>query len=70
MSFEVSWILVGAAFRWLIDYSFLLSSEYPINRQSHNSFFEKSDLFFLCMLRPLSSEIQVQRLEIEGAQVC
>ncbi|XP_045806391.1 nudix hydrolase 2-like [Trifolium pratense] len=37
-------------------------------RQSHNSFFEKSDLFFLCMLRPLSSEIQVQRLEIEGAQ--
>ncbi|PNY15672.1 nudix hydrolase 2-like protein [Trifolium pratense] len=38
-------------------------------RQSHNSFFEKSDLFFLCMLRPLSSEIQVQRLEIEGAQI-
>ncbi|GAU38983.1 hypothetical protein TSUD_378590 [Trifolium subterraneum] len=37
-------------------------------RQSHNSFFEKSDLFFLCMLRPLSSEIQVQRLEIESAQ--
>ncbi|KAJ1428645.1 NUDIX hydrolase domain [Sesbania bispinosa] len=37
-------------------------------RQSHNSFFEKSDLFFMCMLRPLSSDIQVQRLEIEGAQ--
>ncbi|KAK7331149.1 hypothetical protein VNO77_25366 [Canavalia gladiata] len=37
-------------------------------RQSHNSFFEKSDLFFVCMLRPLSSDIQIQRLEIEGAQ--
>ncbi|CAI8590517.1 unnamed protein product [Vicia faba] len=37
-------------------------------RQSHNSFFAKSDLFFLCMLRPLSSEIQIQNLELEGAQ--
>ncbi|KAK7303422.1 hypothetical protein RJT34_14328 [Clitoria ternatea] len=37
-------------------------------RQSHNSFFEKSDLFFMCMLRPLSSDIQVQRLEIQGAK--
>nr|ACU19060.1 unknown [Glycine max] len=37
-------------------------------RQSHNSFFEKSDLFFMCMLRPLSSDIQAQRLEILNAQ--
>ncbi|RHN72690.1 putative hydrolase [Medicago truncatula] len=37
-------------------------------RQSHNSFFEKSDLFFLCHLRPLSSDIQMQNSEIEGAQ--
>ncbi|CAK8531264.1 unnamed protein product [Lathyrus sativus] len=37
-------------------------------RQSHNSFFAKSDLFFLCLLRPLSSEIQIQNLELEGAQ--
>ncbi|XP_027357521.1 nudix hydrolase 2-like isoform X1 [Abrus precatorius] len=39
-------------------------------RQSHNSFFEKSDLFFVCMLRPLSSDIQIQSFEIEDAQVC
>ncbi|XP_031481775.1 nudix hydrolase 2-like [Nymphaea colorata] len=37
-------------------------------RQIHKSFFEKSDLFFVCMLRPLSFEIQKQELEIEDAQ--
>ncbi|XP_017699680.2 nudix hydrolase 2-like [Phoenix dactylifera] len=37
-------------------------------RQSHMSFFEKSDLFFVCMLRPLSSDIQKQESEIEAAQ--
>lgn len=37
-------------------------------RQSHQSFFEKSDLFFLCMLRPLSFVIQKQESEIEAAQ--
>lgn len=37
-------------------------------RQFHKSFFEKSDLFFLCMLRPLSFDIQKQELEIEAAQ--
>lgn len=46
------------------DYSFSFSC-----RQSHKSFFEKSDLFFLCMLRPLSFDIQKQELEIEAAQV-
>lgn len=37
-------------------------------RQSHRAFFEKSDLFFVCMLRPLSFEIQIQESEIEAAQ--
>ncbi|CAN6546831.1 unnamed protein product [Malus baccata var. baccata] len=37
-------------------------------RQSHKSFFEKSDLFFLCMLRPLSFDIQKQEQEIEAAK--
>lgn len=37
-------------------------------RQSHRSFFTKSDLFFVCMLQPLSSEIQKQYEEIEAAQ--
>lgn len=38
-------------------------------RQSHKSFFEKSDLMFVCMLEPLSSDIQIQASEIEAAQV-
>ncbi|GAV59842.1 NUDIX domain-containing protein [Cephalotus follicularis] len=37
-------------------------------RQSHKAFFEKSDLFFLCMLHPLSFDIQKQEAEIEAAQ--
>ncbi|KAK4491887.1 hypothetical protein RD792_002668, partial [Penstemon davidsonii] len=37
-------------------------------RQSHKSFFEKSDLFFVCMLQPLSFDIQPQESEIEAAQ--
>ncbi|KAJ9169924.1 hypothetical protein P3X46_018066 [Hevea brasiliensis] len=37
-------------------------------RQSHNSFFRKSDLFFVCMLRPLSFDIQKQDSEVEAAQ--
>ncbi|XP_022133355.1 nudix hydrolase 2-like [Momordica charantia] len=37
-------------------------------RQSHQAFFEKSDLFFVCMLKPLSSEICKQEAEIEDAQ--
>ncbi|PON90300.1 Nudix hydrolase 6-like [Trema orientale] len=36
-------------------------------RQSHKAFFEKSDLFFVCILRPLSFDIQPQELEIEAA---
>nr|XP_043609232.1 nudix hydrolase 2-like [Erigeron canadensis] len=37
-------------------------------RQSHKSFFDKSDLFFMCMLQPLSFNIQLQEREIEAAQ--
>ncbi|XP_021828092.1 nudix hydrolase 2-like isoform X2 [Prunus avium] len=37
-------------------------------RQSHKSFFEKSDLFFVCMMQPLSFDIQKQDQEIEAAQ--
>ncbi|XP_027940769.1 nudix hydrolase 2-like [Vigna unguiculata] len=37
-------------------------------RQSHKSFFEKSDLMFVCMVEPLSSDIQIQASEIEAAQ--
>lgn len=35
----------------------------------HKTFFQKSDLFFLCMMRPLSFDIQIQESEIDGAQV-
>ncbi|ONI09700.1 hypothetical protein PRUPE_4G004100 [Prunus persica] len=37
-------------------------------RQSHKSFFEKSDLFFVCMMQPLSFDIQKHDQEIEAAQ--
>ncbi|XP_022011038.1 nudix hydrolase 2 [Helianthus annuus] len=37
-------------------------------RQSHKKFFEKSDLFFMCMLEPVSFDIQKQDREIEAAQ--
>ncbi|XWS18100.1 hypothetical protein CRYUN_Cryun32bG0013000 [Craigia yunnanensis] len=37
-------------------------------RQSHKFFFEKSDIFFLCLLEPLSFEIQKQESEIEAAK--
>lgn len=38
-------------------------------RQSHKSFFQKSDLFFVCMLQPQSFEIQSQASEIEATKV-
>ncbi|XP_047334935.1 nudix hydrolase 2-like isoform X2 [Impatiens glandulifera] len=37
-------------------------------RETHNCFFGKSDIFFLCMLRPLSFKLQKQELEIEAVQ--
>lgn len=38
-------------------------------RQSHKSFFQKSDLFFVCMLKPLSTDIKKQEAEIADAKV-
>ncbi|XP_030484868.2 nudix hydrolase 2 [Cannabis sativa] len=37
-------------------------------RQSHMSFFNKSDMFFVCMLKPQSFEIQKQVVEIADAK--
>ncbi|KAK6947537.1 Pre-nudix hydrolase domain [Dillenia turbinata] len=37
-------------------------------RHAHNVAFEKSDLFFVCMLRPLSSQIKVDDFEIQAAK--
>ncbi|KAJ9186178.1 hypothetical protein P3X46_005710 [Hevea brasiliensis] len=37
-------------------------------RQSHKVYFGKSDLSFICLLQPLSFEIQKQESEIEAAQ--
>ncbi|XP_062152404.1 nudix hydrolase 2-like isoform X1 [Alnus glutinosa] len=37
-------------------------------RENHKAFFSKSDLFFVCMLQPLSFDIQEQNQEIETAQ--
>ncbi|KAK4363934.1 hypothetical protein RND71_015292 [Anisodus tanguticus] len=39
------------------------------SRQTHKAFFGKPDLFFICMMHPLSFDIQKQDLEIEAAQV-
>ncbi|KAJ4850724.1 hypothetical protein Tsubulata_037801 [Turnera subulata] len=36
--------------------------------ESHQSFFQKSELFFLCILRPVSFDIQEQESEILAAQ--
>ncbi|XP_018716436.2 nudix hydrolase 2, partial [Eucalyptus grandis] len=38
-------------------------------RQSHQAFFTKSDLLFLCVLRPKSTLIEKQEVEIEAAEV-
>lgn len=46
-----------------------ISKVYIFCRQSHQSYFEKSDLFFVCMMEPLSEDIQPQESEIEAAQV-
>ncbi|KAG6577669.1 Nudix hydrolase 8, partial [Cucurbita argyrosperma subsp. sororia] len=37
-------------------------------RHAHNIAFEKSDLFFVCMLRPLSTQIIVDDFEIQAAK--
>ncbi|WCJ25827.1 hypothetical protein M5689_007686 [Euphorbia peplus] len=37
-------------------------------RHAHNLAFDKSDLFFVCMLKPLSTQIVVDDLEIQAAK--
>ncbi|CAA6656618.1 unnamed protein product [Spirodela intermedia] len=37
-------------------------------RHAHRVAFEKSDLFFICMLRPLTTTIQIDDLEIQAAK--
>ncbi|KAJ3680578.1 hypothetical protein LUZ60_016856 [Juncus effusus] len=37
-------------------------------RHAHHMTFEKSDLFFICMLRPLSNEIKIDETEIQAAK--
>lgn len=37
-------------------------------RHAHNVAFEKSDLFFICMLRPLSTQIIIDDLEVQAAK--
>ncbi|KAI3713292.1 hypothetical protein L1987_71866 [Smallanthus sonchifolius] len=37
-------------------------------RHAHNVAFEKSDLFFICMLRPVSSEIKIDDHEVQAAK--
>ncbi|PWA76796.1 Nudix hydrolase 6-like protein [Artemisia annua] len=37
-------------------------------RHAHNVAFEKSDLFFICMLRPVSTEIKIDDLEVQAAK--
>ncbi|XP_011031938.1 PREDICTED: nudix hydrolase 8-like isoform X2 [Populus euphratica] len=37
-------------------------------RHAHNLDFDKSDLFFVCMLKPLSAQIKVDNLEIQAAK--
>ncbi|KAM6585546.1 hypothetical protein CsatB_012548 [Cannabis sativa] len=36
-------------------------------KQSHKALFGKSEIFFVCILRPKSFDIQIQELEIEAA---
>ncbi|KAJ6327272.1 hypothetical protein OIU78_014198 [Salix suchowensis] len=37
-------------------------------RHAHNLAFDKSDLFFVCMLKPLSAQLKVDDLEIQAAK--
>ncbi|KAF8702896.1 hypothetical protein HU200_032732 [Digitaria exilis] len=37
-------------------------------RHAHNVAFQKSDLFFICMLRPVSSQIKIDETEIQAAK--
>ncbi|KAH0969900.1 hypothetical protein GBA52_022056 [Prunus armeniaca] len=63
--------ICAAAVREVKEETGVIYSSYLIliiRRQSHKSFFEKSDLFFVCMMQPLSFDIQKHDQEIEAAQ--
>lgn len=51
-----------------VTFSFL-HEFHVIYREAHKEFYEKSAVFILCMLQPLSFEIQKQESEIEDAKV-
>lgn len=53
----------------LISLVFINNHVVPLCRQGHGGLFAKSDLFFVCVLRPLSTQIVKQDSEIEAAQV-
>nr|GMC70653.1 nudix hydrolase 2-like [Ipomoea batatas] len=61
-----------SSWRWRFCHQPKRTDRHRIRRtpyfQSHNSFFGKSDLFFVCMLRPLSFTIKKQDCEIKEAQ--
>lgn len=38
-------------------------------RHAHKVAFQKSDLFFVCVLRPLSNNIKIDETEIQAAKV-
>lgn len=50
---------------------FIASSNFvvAIGRHAQLVAFEKSDLMFVCMLKPLSSEIIIEEKEIQDAKV-
>ena len=64
-------IVFNIVYMFLISFWFWFHSNLSliIYRQSHKSFFSKSDLLFICMLKPRNFDIEKQNLEIEAAQV-
>lgn len=53
----------------LISLVFINNHVVSLCRQGHEGHFAKSDLFFVCILRPLSTQIEKQESEIAAAQV-
>lgn len=53
----------------LISLVFINNHVVSLCRQGHGGLFAKSDLFFVCILRPLSTQIVKQDSEIAAAQV-
>ena len=64
-------IVFNIVYMFLISFWFWFHSNLSliIYRQSHKSFFSKSDLLFICMLKPRNFDVEKQNLEIEAAKV-